>query len=121
MRVSKDNIVKGIVSYVEEEVIPHIEDKPTQIILSVAIRAIQSNKTLVDSVFANPLVQSLLVKDGDDYEIDGLFSAIGESIKEYGEFPVSIPPIPIISPKEQTLRFNQDDVAEIKRRIERRY
>lgn len=121
MRVSKDQIVNGVVSYVEDEVIPHIGDKPTQIILSVAIKAIQANKTLVDSVFEHPLVKSLLIRDGDNYEIDGLFDAIEESVKEYGEFPVCIPPIPIISPKEQTLKFVEDDVAEIKRRIERRY
>lgn len=119
MRVSKEQIVNGLVSYVENEVLPQIEDKPTQIILSVAVKAVKANKTLVDSVFEHPLIKSLLVQEGENYEINGLFNAVEESVRQYGEFPVYIPPIPIISPKEQTMKFKGEDVAEIKRRIER--
>ena len=120
MRVSKEQIITGILSYVENEVIPQIEDKPTQIILSIAAKSIQSNKALVDSVFENPLLKTLLVLDeSGTYEIDGLFGAIMDSVKQYGEFPLVIPPIPIVSPIEKTLTFKENDVAEIKRRIER--
>lgn len=120
MRVSKEQIITGILSYVENEVIPQIGDKPTQIILSVAAKSIHANKALIDSVFENPLLKTLLVLDENGtYEIDGLFDAIMDSVKQYGEFPLVIPPIPIISPIEKTLTFKENDVAEIKRRIER--
>lgn len=120
MKVTKEQIIDGIVSYVENELIPVVEDKPTQIIASVAVKAIRANKALVDSVFEKPLVKSLLEADSEGYyEINGLFEAFTESIKLYGPLPIEIPSIPIISPDVKILTFKESDIEEIKRRIER--
>ena len=40
------------------------------------------------------------------------------SVDEYGAFPVSIPPIPLISPREITLRLSANDIMSIQRQIE---
>lgn len=120
MRVKKDNIVNGIVSYVENEVIPKIGDKATQIIASVGVNAIRSNTKLVDAVFNNGIVKVLLDDDGSGtYETDGLFDAVQDSLEKYGNFPLQIPPIPIISPVEKQLTFTPADIAEIRHRVER--
>lgn len=119
MRVSKTQLINGIASYIENEVIPQVKDKPTQIVVSIAIRAIQANPALADTLFSHPFVKTLLDENGEGLEIDGLFGAIEESVRKYGPFPLEIPAIPIISPVEKTLSFSESDVAEMKRRIER--
>lgn len=120
MRVTKQQIVNGIVSYIESEVLPQVDDRSVKILASIAIKSIQSNSKMQDMIFANPVVKTLLIEDeSGTYEIDELFRVISESIDQYGSFPVEIPPIPLISPSQKTLNFNGQDIAEMKRRIER--
>lgn len=120
MRVSKDQLVNGIVSYAEYEVIPKINDKATQIMASIAIKSIRANSKLLDSVFGSSTVKTLLEEDENGtYEIEGLFQSITESVKQYGPFPVEIPPIPFVSPSDKILSFTEADISELKRRIER--
>lgn len=121
MRVTKEQLVKGIAHYIKNEVIPQInDDKAMQIIANVAVNSIESNTKLVDSIFENNTVKALLKCNEDGtYEIDSLFSTISESVKEYGPFPVTIPPIPFISPAEKTLSFTDSDITEMRKRIER--
>ncbi len=120
MRVTKQQIVNGIAYYIENNVIPQVDDKSTKILASIAIKSIQANEKLLDTVFANPVVKALLVEDeSGTYEIDGLFRVVSESIGQYGSFPVEIPPIPLISPSVKTLSFDEKDISEMKRIIER--
>ena len=121
MRVTRDQIVNGIASVVETDVIPMIDDdKATQIIASIAVKAVKANTKLVDSVFETQMIKTLLEVDEDGtYEIEGLFKSIEESVREFGAFPVELPAIPFISPTEKTLKFDAKDVSEIKRLIER--
>ena len=119
MRVSKTQLINGILNYVENEVIPQVGDKSIQIIVLIAIKSIRANPALADTFFNNPVVKTLLDENENGYEIDGLFKSIEESVGQYGPFPLVIPPIPIISPDEKILRFSESDVAEMKRRIER--
>lgn len=120
MRVTKDQIINGVVSFMETEVIPQISERGTQIVLSVAVNTVKKNTKLLDSLFENQMVKTVLDKNPDGtYEIDGLMEAIEESIKQYGPFPVEIPPIPLISPTEDIFRFSESDIADLKRHIER--
>jgi len=121
LRVTKNQIVNGVISYVESEVIPQVgEDKATQIIVSIAVKAVQANSKLVDSIFENQLVKTLLDADENGtYELDGIMKCIEDSLKQYGAFPVNLPAIPFISNSEKTLAFSESDIGEIKRRIER--
>ena len=119
MRVSKTQLVCGIVDYVENEVIPNVGDKPTQIIASIAVKSVKTNPALADIFLENPMIKVLLDENENGYEINGLFESIEESVKQYGPFPLTIPPIPIVSPVEKLLTFSAADVSEMKRRIER--
>ena len=120
MKVSKEQIVNGIVSYVESEVIPLIDDKATQVIASIAIKSVKANKKLSDSIFGSQIIKNALREDEDGmFEIGEMFGLIQESVKELGPFPITIPPIPIISPHESTFNFDESDIAEIKKCIER--
>ena len=43
---------------------------------------------------------------------------IRTSVEEYGAFPVIVPPIPLVSPREITLRLGPSDIIAIQRQIE---
>lgn len=120
MRVTKEQIVNGIVSYVETEVVPQVGEKSMQIIAATAVKMVKSNTKLIDSFFENKNVQTILGKSEDGtYEIEAVFQSLAESVRQYGPFPIEIPPIPFFSPTEKTLSLNDSDINEIRRRIER--
>ena len=120
MRVSRTQIVKGISDYIQSDIMPKMaEDRAVQIILSIAVNAVAANNKLVDSVFANDIVRTMLDDDGGGtYDISGVADAMQTAIDQYGNFLVTIPAIPLVSPHEITLRLNADDVEAMKRRIE---
>ena len=121
MRVTKDQIIKGVTQYIENDVIPQIsDDRVFQIILDIIVQAIRTNPKFADAIFENNAVKIFLSCNEDGtYEIEGPFSMISGSVKKYGPFPVVIPPIRYISPAEKTLSFTESDIAELKRSIER--
>ena len=119
MRVRKSQLVKGFLNYIENEVIPQVDDKTTQILASVAVKSVKANPAIADKFLENALVKPLLDENEDGYNIDTLFNAIGESISQYGSFTVTIPAVPLLSPSEKIFSFKQSDFDEIRRRIER--
>lgn len=120
MRVTKAQIVNGISAYIREEVLPKMEDdRALKILFSVAVNAIKANDKLIDRWIENDIVKALIDDDGSGrYDIDRLMSWIRASVEEYGAFPVIVPPIPMISPREITLRLGPSDIIAIQRQIE---
>lgn len=120
MRVTKAQIVNGITRFVQQEVLPKMEDdRALKILFSVAINAIKANEKLIDKWLENDIIRALIDDDGSgSYDIDRIVSWIKASVEEYGAFPVSIPPIPLISSKEITLKLSAADIAAIQRQIE---
>lgn len=120
MRVTKNQIVNGITAFIQREIIPKMEnDQALKILLSVAVNAIKANDKLIDKYLGNDLIRALIDDDGSgNYDIERLMDWIRMSVEEYGSFPVSIPPIPLISPREITLKLSAPDIVAIKRQIE---
>lgn len=120
MRVSRTQIVKGISDYIQNDIIPKMDnDRAVQIMLSIVVNAAAANSKMIDTVMANDIVRAMLDDDGSGtYETSGLVCAMRNAINQYGSFPVNIPAIPLVSPHEITLRLNADDVDAISRRIE---
>lgn len=120
MRVSKNQIVKGVTDYVQSEIIPTMQgDKAVQIILSIAINAALANSKLTDSIFGNEIVRAMLDDDGTGtYDISGIVDSMRAAIAQYGSFPIQIPAIPLVSPREITVKLTAEDVDAMRRRIE---
>ena len=120
MRVSKAQIVHGVTDYIKSDILPQLVGaRSMQIIVSVGANAIAANHNLVDALFSNQIVQALLDDDGSGtYDLSGLADSVAKSIREFGNFPIKVPPIPIISPAEFTLSLSADDVAAMRSRIE---
>ena len=120
MRISKTQIVSGITDYIRNEILPKMEnDRAMQIIFTVAVNAACANGKLIDTIFDNSAVRSMLDDDGSGtYEISGILDSVRGAVSQYGGFPVTIPAIPLVSPREITLRLTGDDIDAIRRRIE---
>lgn len=120
MRVTKSQIVAGLMAFVKEAILPKLEkDRAVQIIATVAVHAAMSNQKLIDSVFDNAMLRALLEDDGDGtYEISGIIGAMRAAIDQYGYFPVTVPAIPLLSPHEITINLNAADVDDMQAHIE---
>lgn len=120
MRVSKNQIVNGLTSYIQQEILPKMaDDRALAILFSVAVNAIKANEKLIDRYLSNDIIRALI--DDDDsgsYNVERLMDWLRASVEEYGAFPVTVPPIPLISPREITLRLSASDIAAIQRHIE---
>ena len=120
MRVTRNQIVNGLVAYIQQEIMPKMDnDRALKILFSVAVNAIKANDKLIDKDLSNDIVRALIDDDGSgSYDTERLMDWIRMSVEQYGAFPVSVPPVPFISPREITLRLNASDIAAIQRQIE---
>ena len=120
MRVTRNQIVNGIVAYIQQEIMPKMDDdRALKILFSVGVNAIKANDKLIDKYLSNDIVRALIDDDGSGYyDIERLMDWIRTSVEEYGAFPVSVPPIPLISPREITLKLGPSDIIAIQRQIE---
>lgn len=117
MEVTKEQIAKGIATFIREDVAPHIGDTPTQIILEIAASAVSVNTSLLDSVLNNQML-AFVAKSGNGYDLQTLQSAAMTAIDKFGKLTVTIPGIKFISPGEKILQFGSDDVKRLVDRIE---
>jgi len=120
MRVTKSQIVNGLTRYIQQEILPKMDDdRALKILFSVGVNAIKANDKLIDKYLQNDIIRALIDDDGSgNYDVERLMDWIKESVEEYGAFPVTVPPIPLISPKEITLRLSAPDIIAIQRHIE---
>lgn len=120
MRVSRNQIVNGLAAYIQQEIMPKMDDdRALKILFSVAVNAIKANDKLIDKYLNNDIVRALTDDDGSgNYDIERLMDWIRASVEEYGAFPVIVPPIPLVSPREITLRLGPSDIIAIQRQIE---
>ena len=120
MRVTKSQIIHGVTDYIQNEILPQLGGaRSMQIIVSIGANAIAANNKLVDEVFRNQIVLAMLDDDGSGtYDLGVLAEAITKSIRQYGNFPVKVPSIPLISPTEFTLNLTAEDIDAMMRKIE---
>lgn len=120
MRVTKAQIVNGLTSYIQQEIMPKMDDdRALKILFSVAVNAIRANDRLIDKYLGNDIVRALIDDDGaGNYDVAPLMDWIKSGVEEYGTIPIIVPPIPLVSPREITLRLGPSDIAAIQRRIE---
>lgn len=112
--VTKKELLTAVVKYIKTEVIPHVEDKPTQMVLSAALYAINAKPAIVDPFLNNSIVASILQGDNGLYDTEIIFKVLNNLVEEYGGIPVTIPPIKFITSTENTLTFRSGDIEKLK-------
>ena len=120
MKATKSQIVSGLTVYLKDEILPKMDgQKALQIVATVAINAAAANKKLIDAVFSNDFVKAAVCDDGNGlYDLNGVAEALKAAMDQFGNLPVHLPPIPLISPGEVVLTLSAADVDAIMRRIE---
>lgn len=120
MRVTKSQLVHGVVGFMQSEILPKMgNNKAMQILISVGANAAAANAKLVDLFFGNQIVRAILEDDGSGtVELGGLTDALRKSIDQYGSFPVQVPVIPLVCPDGFTVSLAANDVTALFNAIE---
>ena len=115
MNVTKQQIINGVVKYINEEVIDKIIDKPLKIAIATGVAMIQTNPNITGKFLDDDMISMVLgKKDDGTYDISTILETLKSSIDKYGDFPVKIPAIKFISPTEKELYFSGKDVEKLK-------
>jgi len=120
MRVSRSQITDGVTGYIRNDILPKLDnDRAVQVILTIAVNAAAANSRLVDAVFDNGMVKAVLDDDGTGtYDISVLADSMKDAVMKYGSFPVKIPAVPLLSPREITVTLGAEDIEKLRRTIE---
>lgn len=113
--VNKEQIIKGLTKYMEEEMIPVIEDKNLQIILALLLEMGKANPNLLDRVLKHKMVNLVFPynNETETWDIDNGFKSLKGILSKYGSIKISVPPIPFVSPEGKELKFNANDITKL--------
>lgn len=117
-KINSEQLVNGLMKYLNAEIIPHVSDTFTKLLLKTLVISSQANapaytKT-VDSMVSRPFISELLKVENGLLDVEGFIDALRQAVNEVGELVVKIPPVKLISPEEKTLRFNAEDISKLK-------
>ena len=112
MFVTKEQIKAGLIKFVEEEVIPIVEDKNLQIVLALGAEVVKNNDTFLDNILKNQMVTALFPLSEGKWDTKG-FKLLKDTLSKYGSLKVIVPAIPFVSPEEKELRFGVKDIEKI--------
>lgn len=117
--VSKEQIKKGLLKFMEEEMIPVIEDKNLQIITALAVGIMQSKDSVLDSILQNKMVTIFFPYNDKEktWDIENGMKSLKETLNKYGALSVTIPAIPFIAPEEKQLKFSVKDIERLEKLI----
>ena len=118
--VTKNELLSAVIKYIKAEVIPHIEDRPTQMVLSAALYAVNAKPAIVDPFLNNPIVSSILQGENGLYDTETIIKVLNDLVEEYGGIPVKIPPIKFLTSTENTLTFRSGDIEKLAEYINKR-
>lgn len=113
MKVTKDNLVKGLIKFINDDLIPQVGDRNKKFVLAMAKDSLRQNENLIDEFMQNPMVSTLVVKDGDEYDVTLLLTILKNTLTEYESLSVAIPRIPIFSPTEKLLKITVEDIEKL--------
>lgn len=113
MTVTKNQLVNGVVKFIETDLIPDIGDRNMKFVLSMAKDSLKENPDLADSFLNSPMVSTLIGETDGEYNITQFSTILKEVLSEYSSYPVTIPKIPLFSPVEKTLKVTAEDIDKL--------
>ena len=115
MICTKQQLINGITEFINEDMIPNIQDKP----LKMALYAILQFPGMIDQIIEKSTVKIFLEENEGNFSLDHAISAIGNTMDKFGSFPISIKAIPFILPSDVQISLNRSDLDSLVRHIER--
>lgn len=121
-KVNAEQLVEGIVAYIDNNVVKSVEDRFLKIATKTVVISAVKNKTayikLVNDSVTAGFVSDLLKTDEEGYfEIEDIVDALRQAINDCGELTIKIPPIKFLSPEEKILSFTAADISSLKQYI----
>lgn len=121
-RIKAETLVDGVMGFVNETVVPTVDDTFLKIAMKTAIITAANNKEayikIVKSYLDTEFFSSLLMLDENGYfEIESLMDAIRQAMNDCGELKITFPAIKFLSPQEKILIFKANDITALKQYI----
>lgn len=118
-KITSEQLIKGLVSYLNTEIIPCIDDRFTKLILRTFTNTVEvkmsAYKNLVEDYLKSPFAKDFLEVDSKGtFEVETIIDSLRKAVNDCGELTVTIPPIRFISPEEKILGFNSSDISKLK-------
>lgn len=109
MQVSKKRIVEGVIKFLDDTLIPQINDGQTRFVLSMIKDTMKKKPDMVDSFLDNPIISSSITEDEGLYEVGHFVDTIRSILEECEYYPLTIPEVPLFSPQKKIIRINASD------------
>ena len=113
---TKKQIADGIVKFINNDLMTDedvMNNKHLRFSLCMAKKALHTNPDVLDSFMKNPIVSSVVQKEGDEYDIDLFVKTMKNVLSEYDSYSIMIPGIPMFAPKESSLKITAQDVDKL--------
>lgn len=117
MEVTKAQVAKGISLFIQDEMIPCVEDRGMKFVLGFAEGYVLGNPQILDKYLETP-VFAMLAKSGNNYDLNGLKKAASFAAEKYGKLEITIPGIPLVSPHEKVFQLSKEDIEKLVSKIE---
>ena len=115
MTCNKQQLVQGVQSFINEDMVPNVQDKPLQ----MALYAIAQFPAVISGILDKPFMKMVLNESGGQYDLDQIRQALCSTMDRFGSFPITINPIPFILPSQVSINLTRTDVESLMRHIER--
>lgn len=111
--VSKERFINGLLTYIDEEVIPSLPQSGRWGLGTLIVLMASRANGLYDSLVTNDFIKSLgIVGDGGTIDENRLADAISQSATKYGKLTLNVPMLGVLT-------FSADDVEKAKQIIQR--
>lgn len=111
--VTRNQIVNGIVKFIESDMSAASGNGTSKFIVSLAKNALKKHPEIVDSVMENSLIKSVIPSENGSYDIAPLTQMLKDTMTETGSLPLKLPKIPLLLPDGDEIRLNASDIDKI--------
>lgn len=109
MQVTKKRITEGVVKFLDDTLIPEINDGQTRFVLSMIKDTMKKKPDMVDSFLDNPIISSSITEDEGLYEVGHFVDTMRSILEECEYYPLTIPEVPLFSPQKKVVKINASD------------
>lgn len=109
MQVTKKRITEGVVKFLDDTLIPEINDGQTRFVLSMIKDTMKKKPDMVDSFLDNPIISSSITEDEGLYEVGHFVDTMRSILEECEYYPITIPEVPLFSPQKKVVKINASD------------
>ena len=113
MKVTKEQLVNGVVKFIENNLMKDVGDRHMKFVLAMAKDSLKENENLIDSFFKSPMMSTIVMENDGNYDLTHFFSILKSVMSEYNSYSIALPKIPLFSPVEKSLKITSEDIDKL--------